>query len=445
MDLPERFLNRMKSSLGEEYGAFLDCMKEPEIKALRLNPLKYEGELSKELSDRWQTEAVPWEKKGYYYSCQEDDVLPPGKHPLHEAGLYYIQEASAMYPVNVLDPQEGEKVLDLCAAPGGKSTQIAAHMGNTGLLVSNELIPSRALVLSSNIERMGISNTLVTNMEAEKLSAFFPAFFDRILVDAPCSGEGMFRRSDTAVENWSEENVEMCAKRQAMILDEAAKMLRPGGIMVYSTCTFAPAEDEDNIAAFLKRHDDYREILSEKLYPHRIKGEGHFVSKLQRLGGGGTLIRPKKKPQVRKYKETEEFLAAFLTDEAMERFSAERLSVFGDSIYFLPEYTPGLKGIKVLRPGLQAGVMKKDRFEPAHALAMALKAEDVRNSFNLDPEGPGARAYLSGQSVNTEGLSKDKIGDGWCLVTFGGISAGMGKKVGNMIKNHYPRGLRRNL
>ncbi len=445
MDLPERFLSRMKLSLGDEYGAFLDSMKEPEIKALRINPLKTETELPKELSDRWQTERVPWEEKGFYYNCQEDDVLPPGKHPLHEAGLYYIQEASAMYPVNVLDPQEGEKVLDLCASPGGKSSQIAAHMGNTGLLVSNEVIQSRALVLSSNIERMGISNTLVTNMDAEKLSAFFPAFFDRILVDAPCSGEGMFRRGDTAIENWSEENVKMCAKRQAMILDEAAKMLRPGGIMVYSTCTFAPAEDEDNIAAFLKRHDDYREILSKKLYPHRIKGEGHFVSKLQRLGNGGTLIRPKKKPQKGKYKEAEEFLASFLTEEAMERFPAERLSLFGDSIYLLPEYTPALKGIRVLRPGLQTGVMKKDRFEPAHALAMALRPKDVRNSFDLDAKGPDARAYLGGQSVIIKGSLQDNIRDGWCLITFGGISAGMGKKTGNTIKNHYPKGLRQNL
>ncbi len=442
MDLPAVFLERMKGELKDEYGDFLQSLQMDEIKALRINPLKSDGALLEDKADKWNISRVEWEENGYYYECKDDSVLPPGKHPLHEAGMYYIQEASAMYPVNVLDPKKGERVLDLCAAPGGKSSQIAAHMDNGGLLVSNEIISSRAAVLSSNIERMGIRNTVVTNMEPEKLAAFFPAFFDRILVDAPCSGEGMFRRGPAAAENWSPENVAMCAQRQAGILDEAAKMLKPGGRRVYSTCTFASAEDEDNIKAFLERYGDYELISSQKLYPHKIKGEGHFVSLLQRKG---ELSASKSLKIAGKGKIPEEvtvFLKTFLKEGALKAFPEERMFIFGDSVYLAPEGMMKLKGLKVLRPGLQLGILKKNRFEPSHALAMTLRAEDVNNVYNLDAESPEALAYLKGQSLSPDtALPKD----GWCLVTFNGISAGLGKRTGNIIKNHYPKGLRINL
>ena len=273
--LPEAFLERMKNQLGEEYEAFLESFQRPRAVALRLNPLK--GETPKL---PFVTATVPWEPMGYYYAPQ----ARPGLHPYHEAGVYYLQEASAMAPVALLDPQPGERVLDLCAAPGGKSTQIAGRLLGKGLLVCNEINPSRAKILSRNIERLGVANALVTNEKPENLSRRLPGFFDRVLVDAPCSGEGMFRKEEAAVTDWSPETVEMCARRQAGILDRAAEMLRPGGRLVYSTCTFAPQEDEEAVQAFLIRHPEFvpepvtapwftpGENGCYRLWPHKLLG-----------------------------------------------------------------------------------------------------------------------------------------------------------------------------
>ena len=445
MDIPELFLERMKKDLGDGYPAFLESLQQDEVKALRINPVKGMKSLPDELEDLWHLGGVPWEDTGFYYETEEG-VLPPGKHPLHEAGAYYIQEPSAMYPVSLLGPMKNERVLDLCASPGGKSTQIVSYMGNTGLLVSNEIIRSRALTLSSNIERMGAKNTVVTNMEPARLSAALPAFFDRVLVDAPCSGEGMMRRGDAARENWSVENVLMCASRQREILDEAAKCVRPGGKLVYSTCTFSKEEDEDNVQGFLSDHPDFELIKSEKLFPHRIRGEGHFAALFERKGNEDRSINYRRKKNTGSpagLKSALGFLEDFLSEDAFLRIDPGRVIEYKDSLYLIPEGLADLKGLSVIRPGLCLGSMKKERFEPSHSLAMTLLPDDAKNVCTLDYDSSEALAYLSGISLDlTEGRKED-MADGWCLVTIGRISAGLGKKTGNTIKNHYPKGLRR--
>ena len=285
--LPELFLSRMQVQLGNEYDAYLQSLERPRAVALRLNPWKGDAPTLP-----FMRQPVPWESMGYYY----DPAARPGLHPYHEAGVYYLQEASAMSAVALLDPQPGERICDLCAAPGGKSTQIAGRMGSKGFLLCNEWSPKRAKILSQNIERMGVANALVTNETADRLASHLPGFFDRVLIDAPCSGEGMFRKEEAAITDWSQETVEMCARRQAEILDAGALLVRPGGRLVYSTCTFAPEENEQTIEAFLQRHPEYTlEDVSApwftrvgvgqfRLWPHKLLGEGHFAAVLRKAG-----------------------------------------------------------------------------------------------------------------------------------------------------------------
>ena len=321
--LPQKFTERMQSLLGQEYAAFETCLLQEPRRSLRINTLKSKDGQGKDILSvlPFSLSPVPWAETGYYYEEEEQ----PGRHPFHQAGLYYIQEASAMAPVTFLEAKPGERILDLCAAPGGKSTQIACAMEGRGTLVCNEIHPARARILSENVERMGITNALVLNETPERLSGRFEEYFDRILVDAPCSGEGMFRKNDAALEEWSEENVQLCAGRQAQILDAAAGMLKPGGRLVYSTCTFAPEENEGSISRFLERHPDF-ELLSMpltegmepgrgewtehpaedigytiRLWPHKVQGEGHFVAVLEKQGAGERLTEGfTRKPSVQK-------------------------------------------------------------------------------------------------------------------------------------------------
>ena len=283
--LPEAFLQRMEAQLGSEYPAFLESLERPRAVALRFNPLKGERPVLSFVGA-----PVPWEPEGFYY----DPETRPGLHVYHEAGVYYLQEASAMAPVALLDPKPGERVCDLCAAPGGKTTQIAGRMLGRGFLVCNEINPKRAKILSRNIERMGVANALVTNEHPETLASRFPGFFDRVLVDAPCSGEGMFRKEEAAVTDWSQETVQMCARRQREILDSAARLVSPGGRLVYSTSTFAPEEDEETVGAFLEAHPEFTpepveapwfvpgENASYRMWPHKLLGEGHFAAVLRK-------------------------------------------------------------------------------------------------------------------------------------------------------------------
>ncbi len=495
--LPEQFTNRMKEMLKEEYEDFAACYGNDHAHSLRINPLKGTKEQYDQTSVFKETEPlkeqVAWEENGFYY----EDSLQPGKHPFHEAGVYYIQEASAMAPAAICkraDPNFvnsadfrffGERILDLCAAPGGKSTQMAAAMAGRGILFSNEIHPARAKILSENIERMGIVNDIVLNHDPKVLAERFPSYFHRILVDAPCSGEGMFRKNEEAVEQWSLENVRLCAGRQEEILECAYTMLMGGGILVYSTCTFAPEEDEEMIARFLAKHPDMkllpvpfvggmqpgldieerlgREIhKTVRLWPHKVNGEGHFAALLQKEGTlsaiqevscsqdndrkklkkGSGLQKGKDKKSQSVSNQMTEAIAAF------EQFEAQTLNpswregkegasylTFGDQLYLVPEGTPDLHGLKVLRPGLHLGTCKKDRFEPSHALALSLKSKDVKDTIDLSVGD--AIKYIEGYTFPAENRK------GWCLVTVEGYSLGFGKAAGGSLKNHYPKGLRK--
>ena len=428
--LPELFLKRMEAQLGPEFPDYLASLERPRAVALRLNPQK--GDIP---ALPFVKSPVPWEPLGYYY----DPEARPGLHPFHDAGVYYLQEASAMAPAVLLDPKPGDRILDLCAAPGGKTTQIAGKMGGKGLLVCNEIHPKRAKILSQNVERMAIANALVLNEAPAALAQRFPGFFDRILVDAPCSGEGMFRKEAAAVADWSPELVDMCARRQGEILDAAAKMLRPGGRLVYSTCTFAPQEDEEAVAAFLSRHQDFAPETVEapwftpgengafRLWPHKLLGEGHFAAVLRRMDGNEKT--PSRAPGER-------------LPEGWLRFSKEQgISLpagkavrFGDTLFWAPEELPDLGRLRVLRPGLELGTLKKDRLEPAHALALWLRPRE--GDCKLSPDSPALSGYLWGQTI--PGTER-----GYRLVCAGDYSLGWAKGDGQMLKNHYPKGLRR--
>ncbi len=473
---PEKFQERMKALLKEdEYREFMDSFdnENERHKALRLNYLK-----ARDTGFCSGFDSVPWEERGYYYG--ED--LTPGKHPYHEAGVYYIQEPSAMAPVNFLDPRPGERVLDLCAAPGGKTTQIADRLQGEGILVTNEINRDRARILSQNVERLGVKNALVLNEDSAHLSEIFEGYFDRILVDAPCSGEGMFRKNDNAADEWSLDNVMLCAARQEEILDNAAKMLLPGGRLVYSTCTFSPEENEENISKFLTKHPDFQAerpttvggmVISEptggvRLWPHKVRGEGHFFCVLKRDGILSSDGQKSYVPGGRNLKAKKE-MTKILSDFINETFEVEsgdtgaqgtidlRLKggtflkgiviSFGDQLYLVPEDMPSVKGLKVIRPGLHLGTVKKDRFEPSHALALAITPEDAKLSTEFASDSGEIRQFLNGQSLRPEKDSIKALSDiskGWCLVTTDGYSIGWGKLAGGILKNHYPKGLRIN-
>ena len=428
--LPQEFLERVKIQLGEEYPAFLESLERPRAVALRFNPLKGEAPALPFVLDN-----VPWEKQGYYY----DPEARTGLHPYHEAGVYYLQEASAMSAVALLGPQPGERICDLCAAPGGKSTQIAGRLAGEGLLLCNEINPKRAKILSRNIERMGIGNALVTNEHPEKLSQRYAGYFDRVLIDAPCSGEGMFRKEEAAVTDWSQQTVEMCARRQQEILRSGAELVRPGGRLVYSTCTFAPEENEQTVETFLNEHSEFFLVSVDapwftkvkegmyRLWPHKLLGEGHFAAVLQKQG------EDRQEPESVKALPLPKSVKAFMSDLKITLPQGNILS-FGQSIYLAPMEMPDIRGMKVLRPGLELGEMKKDRFEPAHALALYLKTAARVQDYTAD--SPEIAKYLHGDVVES-GLS------GWCLVTVDKYTLGWGKGDGKVLKNHYPKGLRR--
>ncbi|MBR1392140.1 MAG: RsmB/NOP family class I SAM-dependent RNA methyltransferase [Lachnospiraceae bacterium] len=459
--LPQDFTERMRHMLGDEFPAFLASYEQEKRQGLRLNPLKTSRERFETQTD-WRLAPVLWAEYGYYY----DKAFAPGKHPYHASGVYYIQEPSAMAPARYLDAQPGEIILDLCAAPGGKSTQIAGAMRGQGLLICNEIHPARAKILSENIERMGIRNALVTNETPARLAERYEACFDRIMVDAPCSGEGMFRKNEDACEEWSLEQVAICAERQDEILEAAAQMLKPGGRLVYSTCTFAPEENEGSISRFLAKHPEY-EILPVKksegmsggradwiqgaaahiedtirMFPHKLRGEGHYVAVLKKTGERGQNGAENvpawelEKGITNPARECRDYLS-FEEEYLKIRLHTEgKLIRFGDQLYLAPQSLPALKGLKVLRAGLHLGSMKKNRFEPSHALALTLRGEQVRLSKNLASDSPQIQAYLRGQTLEAEGEK------GWYLMTTDGYSIGWGKLSGNVMKNHYPKGLR---
>ena len=459
MNLPIEFEKKMKAFLGDEWDDFLYSYDNNRFQALRFNTLKVQSpeermrilKTLKISSDK----KVSWANEAYY----SDENVRPGKHPYHEMGLYYIQEPSAMSAAALLAPKPGMRVLDLCAAPGGKSTQLATYLGDSGLLVSNEINTQRSRILSQNIERMGIKNAIVTNEDSFVLASHFPGFFNAIQVDAPCSGEGMFRKLPEAIEQWSMENVAICAERQKEILDNAAVMLKPGGVIVYSTCTFSKEENEDVIECFLERHPDFTLEEMERFWPHKVDGEGHFVAKLVRRGSVDTDLKADRKTKKNKNsknrknetkpaltKENMKLLSEFLDETISEDMAAwiknSRLVMFGEQLYRLPDMEVDIKGLKVQRAGLHIGEFKKQRFEPSHSLALALKLSEAKNVVKLTCDNPQTIGFFNGQSVMLSDEQAAECKKGWVLVCVDGYTAGWGKVNGTQVKNHYPKGLR---
>ncbi|WP_055061783.1 RsmB/NOP family class I SAM-dependent RNA methyltransferase [Agathobacter rectalis] len=477
MNLPIEFEKKMKAFLGNEWDDFLYSYDNNRFQALRFNTLKVQSPEERmrilKVLGISSDKRVSWANEAYYF----DENVRPGKHPYHEMGLYYIQEPSAMSAAALLAPKPGMRVLDLCAAPGGKSTQLATYLGDSGLLVSNEINTQRSRILSQNIERMGIKNAIVTNEDSFVLASHFPGFFNAIQVDAPCSGEGMFRKLPEAIEQWSIENVAICAARQKEILDNAAVMLKPGGVIVYSTCTFSKEENEDVIEYFLERHPDFTLEEMERFWPHKVDGEGHFVAKLVRRGSvnefdagydvcedscnkvedtGLKADRKTKKNKNSKNRKNEtkpaltkenmKLLTEFLDETISEDMAAwiknSRLVMFGEQLYRLPDMEVDIKGLKVQRAGLHIGEFKKQRFEPSHSLALALKLSEAKNVVKLTWDDPQTTGFFNGQSVMLSDEQTAECKKGWALVCVDGYTAGWGKVNGTQVKNHYPKGLR---
>lgn len=450
MNLPKDFADKMKNLLGNEYETFINSYNEERNYGLRINTLKISIEHFLNINP-FHLRNIPWVEEGFYYEAQDN----PGKHPYHDAGLYYIQEPSAMAVARYLNPQPGEKILDLCSAPGGKSTFIASMLKGKGLILSNEINKGRAEILSENIERMGLKNGIVTNETPQRLASRFDSFFDKVLVDAPCSGEGMFRKNPEAMEEWSIENVGISWKRQIEILNCAKGMLREGGILVYSTCTFSPEEDEQVIERFLNENKEFsieevkvwdgfsrgrkewtltgmEEIENAiRIWPHKTGGEGHFIAVL-RKNSGKSFKKVKFSKSVDK-DEIKDFLS--FQKEYLNKSFDGNFTLWGDNLYITNEEID-LKGLKVLRPGLHLGTLKKNRFEPSHALALALGKEDAKNTINLSATDEKLISFLKGNTLDIE------TNHGWNLILVDGYSIGWGKASNGVVKNHYPKGLR---
>lgn len=453
--LPPVFLDQMRQMLGDEYPAFLRALKELPALALRLNPRRNSAEGA---AEPFIEGVVPWERTGRYLKPN----AKPGAAIAHWAGAYYIQEASAMTAAAALAVRPGERVLDLCAAPGGKATQLAAALDGRGLLVANEPEPARAKVLAQNLERMGVSNAIVVSALPAQLARRWPEHFDAILVDAPCSGEGMFRRDPAAREEWNPASPEGCARRQAEILDQAARMLRPGGRLVYSTCTFNRQENEGTIAAFLERRPDFSPEDFEldgigrshsgmlRIFPHRLRGDGHFAARLRRAEGdhdaddnGDGSTRPKKGGVQGKAAPGDvipELIRALeaSTCRVDDLLTGATPVLQGDRLYAVPTSTPPMEGLRVLSPGLCLLRAGRSHVEPEHALAMALNPSAACRTADLDDAR--AIAWLAGEALPLADAER-----GWTLATWRSMPLGWGKFSDGVLKNHLPKGLRRTI
>ena len=453
--LPDAFQTRMRALLPGEADALLAALSEPPQRGLRLNTLKLSAEQWRSLSP-WPLASIPWTNVGFH--LPEDSGA--GKHPYHAAGLYYLQEPSAMAVAEAVAPRPGELILDLAAAPGGKATALAALSRGEGLVVANEVHRGRAKVLGENLERFGAKNVVMTGSEVRQLAERWGAVFGSVLLDAPCSGEGMFRKSADALSMWSEGTVQACAHRQQTLITEAARLVKPGGNLIYSTCTFAPEENEEVIAGFLMSQPDFvLEPLSlpstspgrpdwaepsghdlggaVRLWPHRVRGEGHFVARLRRTSGAAGRVRSASfRPlpaDVRK------LWTAFARDLLPRNpFETAELTLFGDRLFALPERVPDIRGVNVLRTGVGLARVRKSRLEPLHALALTLTRAETQEMNRLELPSTDERlpAYLQGHVIEAPGPK------GWTLITVDGYGVGWGKRSGSAVTNHYPKGLR---
>ena len=473
--IPKEFLDEMKKLLGSDYDAFLATYSEDHMKGLRSNNLKISPSEFEALAP-YVNGKVSWTLNGFY-TLEEQ----PAKHPYYYAGLYYIQEPSAMLPAALLPVNPGDKVLDLCAAPGGKTTELGAKLKGKGLLVSNDISASRAKALLKNIEMFGISNAIVISESPDRLSDRFEGYFDKILVDAPCSGEGMFRKVHAIAKNWEQYGSQYYADLQRQILPSAIKMLKPGGYMIFSTCTFSVKEDEQSLAFIMEKFPDmelvpainfenerytgfargltpYDEAV--RIYPHKCKGEGHFVALLRKkdlethddryilaeeesaLTNGEYLdIDDKEKPAKNQYDKNVRKKYRNITDDAFDFFEklgirilAERLREKEGKVFLLPEDMPRVDGLRVLRTGLFLGEMKTGRFEPSQALALALNKDQYPNVLNLRIGDDRVIRYLKCESVE---LTESEADNGFCLVCVDGFPLGWAKVDKGRFKNKY--------
>ena len=435
INLHDEFLTRMQELLGNEYNDFLKSYEKSSTHGLIVNTNKTTGEKINKLLGGYLRKSQLCDISYVY-----DEDKTPGKSAFHEMGAYYIQEPSASVSAMELNVTPGDRVLDLCAAPGGKSIQMGIKLQGKGILISNEIMSDRCKILSENIERMGIKNAIVTCEDSSKLADVFPAYFDKIMVDAPCSGEGMFRKNPDACNHWSVENVNMCKKRQLEILDNAMKMLRPGGNLLYSTCTFDYAEDEEVINELLEKYD-LTIIKQEKLWPHKIYGEGHFMCHLKDNRESVVIDVPEAIGiDLKKIPEAYSFFKETLNDMSIIEGTIVK---HGDNLNLLPNKCPDLKGLKVLRAGLNLGVIKKNRFEPSYSLAKSLQPMDVNKVLDLKAMDERINAYIRGEQIECPELDGEK--NGWYLVCAENMPIAFGKLSNTSMKNHYPKGLRKNL
>ncbi len=467
-ELPKSFLEKMQNILGEEYEDFLASYEQPRNFGLRVNGDKISPREFEQLSEFHLTR-IPWTENGYYYEAQD----APARHPFYYAGLYYLQEPSAMTPASRLPVHPGERVLDLCAAPGGKATELGARLHGQGVLVANDISASRAKALLKNLEISGVSNAFVTNEVPAKLAAEFPEFFDKILVDAPCSGEGMFRKDPDVAKVWDVQKPLNCAKQQKEIISRAAQMLAPGGQLLYSTCTFSPEENEEVIAYLLESRGDMEVLEMEgyegfsqgfateehpelsrcvRIWPHHMNGEGHFVALLRKAPVDmpeSVEISSEKEQRatterirsdLRASKQEKAVLEEFFTDVTME-IDWKYVEVRKGQVYFVPKALGERKGLVFLRNGLYLGEIRKDRFEPSQSFAMALKKEEFVSAIDLDARDERILRYLKGETIDVADV-KTACGKGWQLVCVNGYPLGWGKLINATLKNKYHAGWR---
>lgn len=471
MKLPEEFVNKMQVLLGEEFNSYLESYKKPRFYGLRVNTLKISVDEFLKISP-FHLEPVPWTTDGFYY--REGDN--PGRHPYYYAGLYYIQEPSAMLPGAVIGVGPGDRVLDLCAAPGGKSVQMAAQMKGQGLLVSNDINAERVKALVKNIELCGVRNAVVLNDSPDKLAKNFEGFFDKIMVDAPCSGEGMFRKDEDAVKSWEKFKCEKCSCMQWDILQQVDKMLKPGGVILYSTCTFSPEEDEIMIERFMDQHPGGYELLeipktggieggrrewsagkydfskAARLWPHRLNGEGHFAALIKKLensdrngdndNNSTALQRTRsweKSFQINSFEDLGNFnreLAEFINNSTTLSLKGYVFQK-GNNFYHLPQACPDLSGLKVAKFGWYLGENSPKGFVPSHSLAVSMKSEEMKRKINFGASDRETNSYLKGETLIDSGEK------GYTGICVDGYTLGWAKQTGDMLKNLYPKGWRK--
>ena len=446
--LPIEFETRMKRLLGDGYNDFVNALNQTPQKAFRVNKAKI-SLADFEKINPFGKEKIPYVEGGYYL-----DYEKVGNHPFHHAGMVYVQEPAAMAPAECVDIEPNLKILDMCAAPGGKSTQLKNKLGAEGVLVSNEIIPSRCKILTGNIERLGLKNCVTTCADTARLAATFPNTFDVIMVDAPCSGEGMFRKEPVAIDEWSEENVKMCAARQTEILENAVRCLASGGTIIYATCTFSLEENEMQIDAFLKSHPEFEIIpvkpevqsasvdgikfdgcscenirFARRFYPHTSRGEGQFMAVLKHKGEKTSGFKSaKKQPQ-----KLNPILIDFL-DDTLEKYNKDDITLYGDTPVFYSGDIEIKKG-SAFMCGVTIGEIKKNYVLPHHQFFMAYGI-NFKRKIELDPEGEEIIKYLRGEEIKTD------CQNGWAAVCVCGVALGGAKVSGGTAKNHYPKGLR---